>query len=445
VDGGGRARSGTSAHLRRARRRRIRRRLERSLIAIPACYLVGAGVLGALAPAVDRSRDAPLHFDTGMDTARDILTSTATGMIAFTGLVIASVLVVVQFAAGQYSPRLILWFRRDRLVKHAIGSFLAAFLYALVALREFERRDEQYAPDLTVTLALVLLVGAAVLFLALLQRVMDRLRPRSLYAAVEREAIAAIHAVYPRPLGAAGGRAGPDDDGAWRAATPRAVHWSGSPGVLAAFDRELLVAAADAADVTLELAVAVGEFLDPGQELLRIHGDGTIAPRVLDAGVTIGEERTIEQDPAFAMRIVVDTAIRALSPAVNDPTTAVQGLDVLEPLVRELAGRDLEASFARGDDGRVRLVWPSPGWDDVLDLAFDEIRAYGAGSLQICRRMHALLHDLRASTAPSRHAAIDVQLARLDAAIAIAHGDGSPDAELARVADRMGIGLQRRR
>jgi uncharacterized membrane protein len=436
-----------SGLLRRARRRRLRRRLERSLIAIPACYLVGAVALGALAPAIDSSRDQPLRFDTGMDTARDILTSTATGMIAFTGLVMAGVLVVVQFAAGQYSPRLILWFRRDRLVKHAIGSFLAAFVYALVALRAFERRETQYAPDLTVTLAIVLLVGASVLFLALLQRVIDRLRPRALYAAVERDAVAAIHAVYPRPLGELDPtrpRGGPDEDGAWRVAASRPVHWSGDPGVLATFDRELLVHAAAAANVTFELAVAVGEFVDPGQELLRIHGEGTVAPRVLHAGVTIGEERTIEQDPAFAMRIVVDTAIRALSPAVNDPTTAVQGLDVLEPIVRELAARDLDASFARGGDGRVRLVWPSPGWEDVLDLAFDEIRAYGAGAIQVCRRMRALLEDLRASTVPARHAAIDAQLARLDAAVAATHREGSPEAELARVADRMGIGLRRR-
>lgn len=428
----------------RARRRRIRRRMERSLIAIPAAYLVGAVVLGALGPRIDRSRDAPIRFDTGMDTARDILTSTATGMIAFTGLVIASVLVVVQFAAGQYSPRLILWFRRDRLVKHAMGSFLAAFLYALVALRAFERRDEQYAPDLTVTLALVLLVGATLLFLALLQRVMDRLRPRALYAAVAREAVVAIHAVYPRPLDAAHGRAGADDDGSWRASEPHVVRLTGAPGVVSAFDHELLVQAATAADVTIELAAAVGEFVDPGQPLVRIHGAGSIEERVLRTGVEIGEERTIEQDPAFAMRIVVDTAIRALSPAVNDPTTAVQGLDQLEPVVRELAGRDLDASFARSSDGRVRLVWPSPGWEDVLDLAFDEIRAYGASSVQICRRMRALLEDLRASTAPERHAAIDAQLARLDAAVAAAHGGDSPEAELARMADRTGIGLRRR-
>jgi uncharacterized membrane protein len=439
---------GISRLIRRARRRRLRRRLERSLIAIPAVYLVGAMALGAIAPRIDNSRDASIGLDADMDTARDILTSTATGMIAFTGLVIASVLVVVQFAAGQYSPRLILWFRRDRLVKHAMGSFLAAFLYSLVALRAFERRSEQYAPDLTVTLSLLLLIGASVLFLALLQRVMDRLRPRALYAAVAREAVIAIRAVYPRPLGEpdpAHPRAGADDDGSWRVASPRAVPWDGAPGVVSAFDRELLVAAATAADVTLELAVAVGEFVDPGQVLVRVHGagEGTIAPDLLRAGIEIGEERTIELDPAFAMRIVVDTAIRALSPAVNDPTTAVQGIDALEPLVRELAARDLEASFARGDDGVVRLVWPSPGWEDALDLAFDEIRAYGASSLQICRRLRAALEDLRASTAPVRHAAIDAQVARLDAAVAVAHGEGTADAALARVADRMGIGLGR--
>ena len=103
-------------------------------------------------------------------------------MIAFTGFVVASVLVVVQFAAGQYSPRLVLWFRRDALVKHAIGAFLAVFMYALVALRQLEGGAAGFSPDVTVAVALALLVGACVLFLALLQRVTDRLRPRTLFA-----------------------------------------------------------------------------------------------------------------------------------------------------------------------------------------------------------------------------------------------------------------------
>ena len=100
-------------------------------------------------------------------------------------------LVVVQFAAGSYSPRLVLWFRRDRLIKHAIGIFLAAFVFALVALRRLDEPGSDVSPDVTVGVALLLLVGACVLFLALLQRVTDRLRPRTLYAAVMREGIRA--------------------------------------------------------------------------------------------------------------------------------------------------------------------------------------------------------------------------------------------------------------
>ena len=178
-------------------RARARLRLERSLLAVPVLYLVAACVLGRLGPAIDRERDESLLLDEGAGVARDILTSTATGMIAFTGFVVAGLLVVVQFAAGQYSPRLVLWFRRDRLIKHTIGVFLASFVYALVALRGIERRSVDFAPDVTVGIALALLIGASVLFLALLQRVTDRVRPRTLYAGVVRDGIRAARDIYP--------------------------------------------------------------------------------------------------------------------------------------------------------------------------------------------------------------------------------------------------------
>ena len=113
--------------------------------------------------------------------------------------------------------------------------------------------------------------------------------------------------------------------------------------------------------------------------------------------------------------------------------------------MRDLAGRDLEAPVARGADGAVRLAWPAPRWPDLLDLAFDEIRAYGASSVQICRRLRALLEDLCATTPPVRHAALDEQLARLDAAIALAFPHGSPERDLALGADRLGLGLDRGR
>jgi len=419
--------------------RRLRLRLDRSLVVIPCLYIVAAVVLGDVAPALDRGGTGVPGLDVDGDTARDILGATATGMIAFTGLVVASVLVVVQFAAGQYSPRLILWFRTDQFNKHAIGSFLAASLYALVALRELPKADSPISPELTVGIALLLLVAASVLFLALLERVMDHLRPRKVYSRLARAGIHAARAIYPE---AVAGEDAPDQR-AWAAAEPRVVRVASRPGIIVSFERDALVAAATRSGVVIELVPGVGEFVARGDALLRVHGELPIDDARLRTAVDTSDERTLHQDPAFAMRIIVDTAIRALSPAVNDPTTAVQALDVLELLVRELAGRNLEQSVGRGPDGAVRLVWHSPSWEDVLDLAFDEIRLYGASALQIARRLRAVLEDLRAATPPRRHPVLDAQLAALDAAVAAAFPAGSADLVAALRADRMGLGLAR--
>ena len=416
--------------------RRVRYR--QSLVALPALYVVAAVLLGVLMPKLDSARDAEAA-GVGVGTARDILGATAAGMIAFTGFVLASVLVVVQFAASQYSPRLVLWFRRDTLTKHAIGCFLAAFVYALVALRRLEGEGGDFSPDITVTVALALLVGACILFLALLQRVTDRLRPRSLFRAVIREGIQAARETYAAKL-----EEHVPDDRSWERADPQRVPHHGRTGVVTSFDRPALVAEATRSGAVIELVPGVGEFVGPRAELLRVHGRRSDDPAALAALVHVADERTIEQDPAFAMRIVVDTAIRALSPAINDPTTAVHALDVLELLVRELAGHDLDGSFARDDAGQVRLVWRAPRWDDLLDLAFEEIREYGASSVQICRRMRAVLEDLLASTPAMRHAAINAHLRRLDATVRSAFPEGSLERETALVADRTGLGLGRR-
>jgi uncharacterized membrane protein len=413
------------------------------MLPIPCAYLIASVILGRLSPEIDKAIGSHVSAAVGIGAARDILTSTATGMIAFTGLVVASVLVAVQFAAGQYSPRLVLWFRRDPIVLNAIGTFLAAPLFALVALRELERQQVTYGADVTVVVALALLVAAVILFLLLLQRVIDRIRPRSLYRRVARQGVHAARALYPTGLD------GPDDEPVpapadWRAEDPRSLPVEHEAGVITSFDLAVLQRAALLGDVTIELAPAIGEFISTGATLLRIHGDGPVDPDTVYGAVTVSEERTIEQDPAFAIRVMVDTAIRALSPAVNDPTTAVNGLDSLEVILRELAARDLERSLWSDAGGTVRVAWRAATWEDILDLAFDEIRGYGASAVQVCRRLRALLLDLRASAPPSRQLAIDEHLRRLDAAIALAYPAGSPDLPIARVADRTGLGLGRR-
>ena len=414
-----------------------RTRYRQSLVALPSLYVIGVVLVGFLAPEIDASRDGGTA---NVDTARDVLTATATGMIAFTGFVLSGVLLVVQFAAGQYSPRLVLWFRRDMLIKHAIGTFLAASVFALVALRRLDQPGSELSPDVTLAVALLLLVGASLLFLALLQRVTDRLRPRTLFGAVAREGIRAARDTYPAALG----EDTAPERAEWTSPESQSVRLPGHPGVVTSFDREALVAAAEDADAVIELVPAVGEFAGARAELLRVHGGDGVDAAALARHVVVADERTIEQDPAFAMRIIADTAIRALSPAVNDPTTAVHALDVLEVLVRELASRDLDASLARDATGALRLVWRSPGWDDVLDLAFDEIRGYGSSSIQVCRRLRAVLEDLLAETLPSRHADIREHLRRLQVDVVTAFPEGSPERELAQVPDRTGLGLARR-
>lgn len=414
---------------------RAREWLDRSWIVIPSVYVVAALVLGKLVPALESGDVGPLGLSLDRDSARAILEAVAGGMIAFTGFVVSIAVVVVQFGASQYTPRLVLRFRRDKVVKHALGIFVAPALYALVALVDIGDGD---VPNLTVAVAVAMLLGAVFAFFALTARLLDLLRPRRLYSQLRVGCEQAIEQVYPRlladePTAADAGLPGATGEG-------ETIRFEGRSGVLSALDRDRLLALATAAGAAVEVALPVGGFVDDGAPLFHVRGaTGDLPRRDLQRAAIVAEERTLTQDPAFAIRAIVDIAIRALSPAVNDPTTAVQGLDVLEPILHRLAGRDLGSGTIRDDGGAVRVVYPAPDWPDLVDLALTEIRAYGAPSHQVMRRMRALLEELHAELSPTRRPAIDAQLALLDAAVARAHPDPAERA-LAATADHMGLG-----
>ena len=158
----------------------------------------------------------------------------------------------------------------------------------------------------------------------------------------------------------------------------------------------------------------------------------------------MGEERTFDQDPKYAIRLLVDIAIRALSPAINDPTTGVQALDQIGDLLFRLGRRRLEAGAFRDRDGHVRLVMPLPTWEDFLMLAFDEIRTYGADSVQVMRRMRALISDLIAVVPDERRPALVRWQGRLQTTIE-SHFANPEDRADALAEDRQGLGVPRRR
>lgn len=178
--------------------------------------------------------------------------------------------------------------------------------------------------------------------------------------------------------------------------------------------------------------------------MLRIHGGKReIDEREMRKAFEMGQERTFEQDPKYAIRLLVDIAIKALSPVVNDPTTAVQALDQIEDLLLRLGRRRLEVGAVRDTGGALRLVLPVPSWEDFIILAFDEIRLYGAKSVQVMRRMKALASDLIAALPQERHAPLRHYQERLDVTIARSFEDAEEKRE-ASIEDRQGFGVPRR-
>jgi uncharacterized membrane protein len=206
-----------------------------------------------------------------------------------------------------------------------------------------------------------------------------------------------------------------------------------------ALDRSWVADLAAGYDAVVRLVPAVGDHVPAGGTLLEVFGPRELPERRLRRGVVLGDERTIDDDPAFAIRMLVDVAIKALSPAINDPTTAVQSLDRIEDLLRYAASKHLSTGTATDRRGAVRLVYATPTWEDLVELALDEIRAFGAGQYQVVRRLRALLGALIAELPEARRPALLAQRALLDDAIASAISPGQRSAAL--VADRQGLGM----
>jgi uncharacterized membrane protein len=193
-------------------------------------------------------------------------------------------------------------------------------------------------------------------------------------------------------------------------------------------------------DGLIEFVPQVGDFVAADEPLFVLHGDAaTIDDRALRATVAFGPERTLEQDPMFAFRIIVDIGLKALSPAINDPTTAVLALDQVHRLLRMVGRRNLRGEVILDDGGQPRLIFRTPNWEDYVNVACSEIRACGANNIQVARRMRAMLENLRSTLPEHRRPALSVQLDLLDWAIQT-HFSRPEELALARIPDSQGLG-----
>jgi uncharacterized membrane protein len=247
----------------------------------------------------------------------------------------------------------------------------------------------------------------------------------------------AIDDLYrPRESAPAGEPAGLD-----RVPVTRIVTHVGRPQVIQAIHITELVNAAKQSDAVIEVLAAVGDTILEATPLLQVRGARSdLNEQVLKGAFDIGDERTFEQDPKYALRLIVDIAIKALSPAINDPTTAVQALDQIEDLLLRLGRSRLKIGNYRDERGTIRLVVPFPTWDDFLRLALDEIRFCGANSVQVMRRMNALIENLIRILPAERHEALHSWEKRLESTIERTFADDEERKD-ASVADRQGLGI----
>jgi uncharacterized membrane protein len=413
---------------------------------IPMFYISGAVVGGLALPRIEQAYLSSYPVTLSVSSAQALLSAAASGMMALTGIVFAMAFVMVQFSAIAYSPRLVLWFTRDRIMFHALGVFTATFVYALFTLAWVDRGGSAKIPLFSTLLVGIMIITSMLMFARLMQRLGD-LQIGNVLHLVGDQGRAVIGEMYRRLDNISAASRAPEAT-AGHARLGRATQtlkYFGKPRTIARLDVGALVALARQAGGTIVMACAVGDTLLEGAILLRVHDAGTLLPEgALLSAVSLGRQRTFEQDPKYPLRLLVDIAIKALSPAINDPTTAVQTIDQLEDLLRRLGSAELDAGYITDENGLLRLVFPTPTWEDYLTLAFDEIRQFGSSSVQVMRRMRSALVGLLDSL-PSQERADAVRryLKHLDQAVEASAFDFE-DQRMALQEDRQGIGLSRR-
>lgn len=410
-------------------------------VGIPLVYAAGAVALGMLLPRFEARYLPDLTAGVGAGSAIAMLSAIASGMLPLTGLVFSLAFVMVQFSATAYSPRLVAWLAGSGMMRHSFGIFTATFLYSLAAIAWVDRGGDGRVPVLTVWTAIALLLVSMVFFVGLVERLgMLQISRILSYAGDQGRAVIARHYAVLDPAEDAAEAATREPE--LPAVSQELLH-RGGPAAIQRIDVGRLVALAEKENAVLALAWAVGDTLVEGMPLLRVHGGARSLPeRRIRRLVQLGAERTFEQDPKYAIRILVDIAIKALSPAINDPTTAVQALDQVEDLLLRLGQCRLTVGRARDAQGQLRLVVPVPSWDDFLVLALDEIRFCGANSIQVMRRLRALLVDLMKQVPQSRRPALRRYLERVDNGIRRTFEDRD-DRKDALAEDRQGLGLSR--
>jgi uncharacterized membrane protein len=366
--------------------------------------------------------------------AQTVLQAFVTATLSFVVFTFGSLLVAIQVASAQLTPRIIATtLLRNDVVRYTVGLFIFSMMFMLSAQNKMDNGVHQ----LVIFVATMLGILSFAAFFYLIDYASRLLRPISVLTLVGNDGLAVIESVYPDTTFGSDNRR---NDGVELGPPDRVIQQRGTSAIVLAVNLELLTAEAERSNGIIEFVPQMGDFVAVDEPLFNLFGGArSIEEETLRASVAVGSERTIDQDPTFAFRIVVDIALRALSPAINDPTTGVLAIDQLHRMLRMVGKRHLRTDEISGQSGQLRVIFRTPNWEDFVHLSFSEIRSCGSNNLQIVRRLRAMIENLVQALPEHRHAALLQQLSLLDREIERTF-PYREDLALAQIADAQGLG-----
>jgi len=381
-----------------ARVLRRKRRLRAGVLQLLAAVI--AIGLAFLVPQI------PIGFEISTTRVTEMLIAVGAATVAFVGIVYSLLFLVVQFGSTTFTPRLNL-FRDDPIVWRSFAFYTAVVVYAFTASLVIGQ-DETTSGAVPIV-AFVAVLTSIALYRRLTMGAFTSIQLAPALAQIARRGREVIDGLYILDAPASDREDSPDRAGA--ASTTgrpvREIRWSRAGAVLQIIDVPRVLRAAEQTKAVIDFKVGSGEAIAEGAVVAVVTGQAEpeLEHAVVDA-LTVGDERTFEQDPAFALRLLADIALRALSPAVNDPTTAVQALDAMDGVLRTLATRKLAVGRVADHHGTLRITLVLPTWEDYLAVALDEIIALREVSPNVSRRILRLLDELEAIAPTTRHPAL---------------------------------------
>lgn len=369
----------------------------------------------------------------GTTGAQALLQVTITASLSFLVFTFGSLLVAIQVASGQMTPRIIATILlRNNIIRLSVAFFMFTLIFSIGV----QNRMEDYVHQFPLFLSGVMSMISFAVFLYLIDYAARLLRPISVLMHVANAGLAVVGSVYPSPSAAEA----PPRSPSRLPAPARVVAHAGTSALVLAVDVKRLLVEAERRDGVIEVVPQVGDFVGIGEPLFNLYGGvAAIKDDALRPAIDFGPERTMEQDPTFAFRIAVDIALKALSPAINDPTTAVLAIDQLHRLLRSVGTRYLRTDELLDPAGELRVILRTPNWSDFVNLCFTEIRACGTSNTQVARRLRAMIENLKDTIPAYRHPELEKQLRLLDRDLLRLYPN-EEDRALAQIADTQGLG-----